>query len=948
MRLAAYLIAWLSLTPALFAQTATLRGQVTDESGALLQKATVTLNGPNGLALAAITDDRGMYVFPRLEPNDYSVSGSAPQLATVQPVKISLPLGTTTLNLQLKLVTTAQHVTVEDTAGPALSTEASNNANALVLRADDLQALSDDPADLMADLQALAGPSAGPNGGAIFIDGFSGGELPSKEAIREVRVNQNPFSPEYDALGFGRVDVFTKPGADHFRGALDYNFADEVWNSRNPYSAEKAPLLLNELEGNVGGPLGKRASFFFDFQRNSVSNGAIINAVTLDSQNAIQPFFGVYNVPQSFTRGSPRIDYQLNEKNTLTFRYSVTHSGINGTGIGSFDLDSRGYNFSYLNQTAQITETAVLGSTINETRFQYFRSAVDRLPVSDAPAVEVLGSFNSGGATAGRSPDTQNNFELQNYTTISKGAHVWKFGVRLREQSDDNVSRQNFNGTFVFGGSAEISSIELYQQAVLGESGALPTQYTVTQGAPELLVRQFDLSAFVGDDWRVRPNLTFSYGLRYEMQTNIHDWTDFAPRLAAAWAPAGSAKNPNPKTVLRAGFGIFYDRFPLADVLLARRYNGTNQRQYFVENPNFFSGTPSLAGAAYITDELSSSLRAPYYLQSSVTVERQLPAHTTLALTYANTHGLHALRSEDVNAPVPGTYNQDVPGSGVYPFGQPNPVFLMESSGIYNQNQLIANVNARVNGGLSLFGFYVLSKAMSNTDSIGTFPGKPYDYTGEYGPAATDIRHRVTVGGSINTRWNVRLSPYVTIQSGAPFNITTGSDLYGTTLFNARPGFATDPTKPGLIETPYGLLDPNPTPDERLVPRNYGRGPGLMSLNLRVAKTFGFGGQKGEAKAAKDSGGGSQSTVGANPALASGGLAMRSIIGAPTTERRYNLVVGMVARNVLNHTNPGPIIGDITSPFFGRANQMAGNANGEGLSENADNRRLEMQFRFQF
>ncbi len=468
------LLACSCLAATAFDQTATLRGLVTDESGALVQKASVTLTGSNGLALAAITDDRGTYVFPRLEPGDYVVSASAPELATAQALRMSLTAGTTTLNLQLKLIAAPQHITVQETAGPALSTEASNNASAVVLRADDLQALSDDPEDLMTDLQALAGPAAGPNGGAIFIDGFSGGELPSKEAIREVRVNQNPFSPEYDALGFGRVDVFTKPGADHFRGAIDYNFADEVWNSRNPYSAEKAPLVLNELEGNIGGPLGKRASFFFDFQRNTVDNGAIINAVTLNSQNAIQPFFGVYNVPQNFTRGSPRIDYQINDKNTLTLRYSITHSDINGTGIGSFDLDSRGYNFSYLNQTAQITETAVLGSTINETRFQYFRSAVDRLPFSDAPAIEVLGSFNSGGATAGLSPDTQNNFELQNYTTISKGAHVWKFGARLREQSDDNVSRQNFNGTYIFGGSGDISSIEPLSAGARGTARRLP------------------------------------------------------------------------------------------------------------------------------------------------------------------------------------------------------------------------------------------------------------------------------------------------------------------------------------------------------------------------------------------------------------------------------------------------------------------------------------------
>ena len=342
-----------------------------------------------------------------------------------------------------------------------------------------------------------------------------------------------------------------------------------------------------------------------------------------------------------------------------------------------------------------------------------------------------------------------------------------------------------------------------------------------------------------------------------------------------------------------------------------------------------------LNGATYVIQELSSSLRAPYYLQSSVTVERQLPANTTLALTYANSHGLHLLRSEDINAPL----------NGGYPFGQANPRFLMESSGLYNQNQFIANVNTRVNDGLSLFGFYVLSKAMSNTDGINTFPANPHDFTGEYGPAATDIRHRGTFGESLNTRWNVRLSPYVTVQSGAPFDITTGSDLYGTTLFNARPGFATDPTRPGLIQTPYGLLDPNPIPGEKLVPRNYGRGPGQISVNLRLQKTFGFGAEKGESKSG---GGRGQSAGTANPVLASGGLVMRNIIGTPSTRRRYNLTIGISVRNVLNHTNPGPIIGDITSPFFGRANQMAGGLNGEGFSENADNRRLESQIRFQF
>ncbi len=909
------LIVVLFLASAAFAQTATLRGQVTDESGAVIPSAKVTLTAPDGLVKTAIADGQGSYSFSGLTPGGYSVSGSAPQLAAPQPAKVSLRPGVQTLNLQLKIVSPTQQVTVQDNPGATVSTDAANNASALVLRGDDLQALSDDPEDLLTDLQALAGPSAGPSGGSIFIDGFSGGELPAKESIREVRINQNPFSPEYDKLGLGRIEIFTKPGADRYRATVDYNFANDVWNSRNPYSAQKAPLLLNEFEGNGGGPVNRRASFTLDAQRNMVDNGAIINAVTLDPQTfGISPFISVFKIPQRFTRATPRADYQLSDKNTLTFRYSATHSNIAGAGIGGFDKISRGYDYQYTNQTAQITETAVVGATINETRFQYYRSASQRIASSLSPEIQVLGSFNDGGSQVGRSFDTQNSFELQNYTSMVRGAHTWKFGVRLRGQTDDNVSPQNFNGRFTFGGGLDTSSIERYRRTLLFEQNGLspaqiralgggPTQFSINAGEPALSVHQVDLGPFVGDDWRVRPNITLSLGLRYEAQTNIHDWRAVAPRIAVAWAP-------RPKTVVRAGFGAFYDRFALANTLTARRYNGIVQQQYVVTDPDFFPNIPSFSAlAAYqsaqIVQEVSSSLRAPYVLQSALTVERQLPANTTLAVTYTNSRGLHMLRSEAL------------------PLGKAGPVFLMKSSGVYNQNQLVANVSAKVNAGLSLSGSYTFNQAMSNTDGLGTFPANPHSFAGEYGPASTDVRHRMTFSGTINTRWNVRFSPLVTVQSGPPFDITAGSDLYGTTLFNGRPGVATDPTRPGVIRTRYGLLDPNPTPGEKVLPRNYGRGPGLITVNLRVAKIFGFGAERG------------------------GKPGSRAIF-APPVGRRYSLVVSMSARNLLNHTNPGPIIGNITSPLFGQANQSVGNLNGEGFSENANNRRLESQIRFTF
>ena len=981
-RICSYLLA-LGLTCALMAQTVTLRGRVTDASGSAVPGAKVTITDAGGTVKTASADGGGTYSFAGVAPGDYTVRADAPNLTQPQAAQISLQAGVQTLNLTLQVAATVEKVTVRENAAPTLSTDSSNNASALVLRGDDLLALSDDPDDLAADLQALAGPSAGPNGGAIFVDGFSGGELPSKESIREIRINQNPFSPEYDKLGYGKIEIFTKPGFDKYRGTVDYNLGTDLWNTRNPYSPVKAPFLLNEFEGSAGGPLTKRASFTVDAQRNMVDNGSIVNAVTLNPQTlAVQPFAATITTPGRYTKVSPRVDYQLNANNTLMFRYGITHSDVPENGIGAFDLTTRGFHSQFTNQTVQAAETAVFGATVNETRFQYYRSATQSIANSPDPEIQVLGSFNGGGAQSGRTFDTQNSYELQNYTSAVKSGHSWKFGIRLRGQTEDNVSPQNFNGTFTFGGGAladelnaqnqpvldasgqpvlaPITSIERYRRTLLFQQLGYPaaqiralgggaTQFSIAAGIPGLAVHQVDVGVFAGDEWRVRPNVTVSLGFRYETQSHIHDWRDFAPRLAVAWAPGGGGKNAHGKTVLRAGFGMFYDRFPLANTLTAGRYNGIVQQQYVATNPDFFPNVPaagSLAGfqSAQVVEEISSRMRAPYIVQSAITLERQLPAHTTLAVTYTNSHGLHLLRSQDINAPLPGTYNPAVQDSGVFPLGRPGPVFLMESAGIYNQNQLIANVNAKLNAGFSLFGFYVLNHAMSNTDGIGTFPANPYNSAGEYGPAATDIRNRFTIGGSINLKWNVRISPFAVVQSGAPFDITAGSDLYGTTLFNGRPGIATGMNKPGLIETAYGLLDPNPSAGEALLPRNYGRGPGQISLNLRLAKTIGFGKERGAAGSAQQPGAGGGSVT----AAAASGRGLGGIIGTPTTPHRYNLSFGLSIRNLLNHTNPGPITGDITSPYFGLANQVAGGPNGEGFYENANNRRLESQIRFTF
>ena len=981
--------------------SATLRGQITDETGAVVPGATVTLTGPAGLSKSATTANDGSYAFAGLPPGDYTVQVSASQLTLSEPENLSLKAGVQTLNLQLKVAPTEQNFTVQESAGPPVNTDPSNNASALVLRGTDLEALADDPDDLATDLQALAGPSAGPNGGAIFVDGFSGGGLPPKESIREIRTNQNPFSPEYDTLGLGRIEIFTKPGTDKFHGTAFYNFGDSVWNSRNPYAAEKAPFLLKEYGVSVSGPIGHRASFALLAQREAVDNGAIINGSTLDPQTLaiIDPYTQVFSVPQRRITVNPRVDYQLNSKNFLTVRCTFLPADIADAGVGSFNLVSQGYDANFTSQTLQVTETALVGpKTINETRFQFFRIVSSLIANSSGPTLQVLGAFNGGAAQLGRSFDAQNNYELTNSWSLSRGAHTWKFGARLRGTTDTSVSPQNFAGTFTFGGGLapeldannqevlnsgqpvliDINSIERYRRTLIFQKMSLPaaqiralgggaTQFSISAGDPAISAHRFDAGIFAGDDWRVRANLTLSYGLRYEIQTNIHDWRDFAPRLALAWAPGGQSTKSAPKSVIRAGFGMFYDRFSLANTITSLRYNGIVQQQYVITNPDFFPTVPPIsslpaAQSASIVQQVSPTLHAPYVMQSALSYERQLPRHMTLAVTYANTHGLHLLRSRDINAPLPGTFNPQISGSGVFPLGTPGPVFLMESSGLYNQNQLITNVNGNVNQNLSFFGSYVYNRAMSNTDGLRTFPANPYSMVGEYGPAATDIRDRVSFGGTISTKWGLRFSPLLTANSGPPFDITAGQDIYGDTLFNGRPGIAISPTRSGLVSTSYGLLDPNPAPGEKILPRNFGRGPGWMMLNLNVRKVFTFGrsGERGGVAAGIPGGNGAPGAPG-GPFPTAGGAQ-----GGPSPGRRYTLTIGLSVRNILNSTLPGPIVGNITSPLFGLANQSSAGGFGGGggaqtgngpfggqqtgavFSEAANNRRLELQTRFTF
>jgi hypothetical protein len=942
------------LTLGVEAQTAMLRGTVADQTGARVAGATVTITDASGSAHMAQCDQKGAFSFTQLAPGMYRVEAAAPAMSLEQPLSVILKAGAQNLDLVLLVQGTKQQIEVQSQSGPIISAESVNNASSIVLRGTDLQSLGDSQEDLSQDLQALAGPSAGPNGGELFVDGFSGGTLPSKESIREIKINQNPFSPEYDKLGYGRIEISTKSGSEQLHGLTFFNIGDSVWNSRDPYAQAKAPFLLREYGGNVGGPFNRALAYFLDVEGAAIDNGAIINGVIVDPTLAITPFNSVFTVPQRRIIVSPRLDYKLNTNHTLSFLYRVEQANIRDSGVGSLNLASLSNHVHFLSHTFQASETAAIGDhVVNEARFQFFRIGSSTLPNTPGYELQVLGAFNGGGSQLGPVYDTQNNFEGQDYVTLIHQRHSMHFGMRVRETNDSNMSRANFSGMFTFAGGfgpelnasnqsvldsagnailVPLQSIERYQRTLmfqkLGYSpaqirafGGGATQFVANAGNPNISASQTDIGVFFGDEWRVTPSLVITPGLRYEWQTNMNDWRDFAPRIGMSWQPQKS------KFVLRAGFGIFYTRFALANVITALRFNGLDQQQYAVYNPDSYPDPPSITVPSAI-QQLSPSLRAPYLMQSVLSVERQLVRNTTVAVTYSNTHGLHQLRTEDRNAPLPGTFDPAIPGSGIFPLGLAAQVFQMASNGLFNQNQVIANVNSRLSAAFSFFCTYTFNRALSNTDGLTTVPANPYNFAGEYGPAITDIRNSVVIGGSYE-RWKLRISPMLTLRSGPPFDITTGSDIYGDTLFNARPGITTDPNKAGLIQTRYGLLDPNPAPGEPTLSRNYGRGPGYILLNLRLTKLFEFGGRSENGAIAAASG---------KPASGS------------SERHRYTISLSASLRNLLNHKNPGPIVGDITSPLFGQANQTYGatGLGGTGFLETANNRRLELQAKFIF
>ena len=920
-----------------------IRGVIADPTGAVIPGARVTITGDDGKSASATTGRDGAYRFPDVAPGTYQLIVTAKGFADAAMGVQADPGKSVMQDVKMQLPVEQQQVTVTDEA-LGVSTSAENNASSVVIKGKDLDALSDDPDELQDELNALAGPAAGPSGAQIYIDGFTGGQLPPKSSIREIRINQNPFSAHYDKLGYGRIEILTKPGTDKLHGNFMVMGNDSAFNSLNPFVTQEPSYYTTFMAGSAGGALGKKASWFSSvFFRDNQSN-SIVNAELLNSSNAVYNYSAAFANPQSRLDFSPRLDFQLGEKNTLTLRYSLNRQVQTNSGVSQFALPSQGYNVTNYENTVQLVDTQVLSANaVNETRFQYMRDNDQQAAQNADPTITVQGAFTGGGSNSGVVRDNQDRFELENDTTLAHGPHAIEFGGRFRLTRDANFSTSGFNGNFIYAG------IAAYQAAT-------PAEYDITVGNPNASIALFDAGLFYQDDFKVKPNFTLSYGLRYEAQNRISDRNDWAPRVSIAWAPTRGSK-PG-KTVIRAGYGWFYDRFASNYVLDAIRNNGINQKQYVVKNPTFTTNPPPVAtlaaqsAVAPTIVQVDPHFKASLNMQAAVGVEHQFGKAATASITYVNSHGVHQYFSDNINAFLPGTYDIAT-GTGTRPNGINENIYQFESEGIYNQNQVTVNYNVRAKR-VSLFGFYMLNFANADTSGATYFPTNQFDPRADYGRANFDTRNRFLLGGNVTGPYGVSFSPMIVANSGSPFNITVGQDLNGDNQFNDRPAYATAAST-DVVNTQWGAFDLNPTAGETAIPYNLGTGPGQFSMNMRVSKSFGIGPKvTGPSSQGGFFGGpGGPPPGGGRGGMMGGGLGPGGLSGnrggppgmnQAGAARRYSLTFAAMTRNVFNNVNLAPPVATLSSPLFGKSNALAG-----GFFSSPDsNRSIDLQVSFSF
>lgn len=820
----------------------TLRGTVTDTTGGVIISAVVQLDDGAGHQSEATTDERGVYQFAALEPANYTLRIVYPGFSPLQRTVDLRRSAPESLDLTLEIlldekVDVASTLTLQDS--PLTQT----------LTREELALLPDDSRRLLQRLRELAGTRGRRGDVVIYVDGFREGlRVPPKERIQMIRISAHPFSAEFPEPGRARIEITTRPGADKVKADLALNFSDEALNGREFFSRSRPASRLQHVTGYLSGPLLRNRlsiSAFGGQWEQDTSN--VFNATVLDpvSQEPLA-VSGAVPAPTRISNLLVGADTLAGKRHTFMMMYGHNEERATNQGLDTaYDLPERVYTRTGLEDIARGSLLSIATSSlVNDLHVELGRRSHRRQAVTDAPAVLVLDAFHAGGNQDSlQFYETSDTVEIRNTLTYAFRKHMVKVGVQAEGTQRTNIDRSGFGGTFIFGTDVErdsagvplvnadgltqnITPLERYRRTLLNLPGYGPSQLSIVSGDPRVAFKQGWLAWFAQDDWAIAPRLTVSLGLRHEWQSLLDDPDgSLAARFGAGWTIDAAGRN-----VVRGGVGLFDTRLDGDLALDTTRFDGHHQHEVTVQRPGVFPEVPvDVAGSAISNTAIhlmAPDLRVPRTLLSTVSYERKLPGNLLAAVEYAHQRGSRLLLRRNHNART---------GDGVLPFPGQGPIIQYESLGEAKRDELQVSLRFNVTKIMSASGGYTRAWSRATTDGWRSAPAAFGDLSSEWGLPADDREHQYHLGGTFYLPWQIYVSPYVSGSSGRPFNVTTGRDNNGDTLFTDRPGLASE-GQPGAIRTPLGIFNPNPRPGDVLVPRNLGRGPDELRLDFHVSK----------------------------------------------------------------------------------------------------------------
>ncbi len=817
--------------------SATLSGRVEDASGAVVSGASLTAtNLDTNQKQSATTNNDGRYRFPYLQVGGYSLSVEAPgftpltrQLTLTIGQSLDLPIKLEVAGVSAQVNVSSDVPLIETVRTQVTETIQPSEIDSLPLNGRnylDLALLVPGVAPTnTGSNQRFAETSAVPGQGisiagqrnlynSFIVDGVSAnddaadltGTYYSEEVVNQFQVITSGGIAEFGRASGGVVNIITKSGTNDWRGKL-YGFArNQRFDARNPLAPTKDLLTQAQYGGTISGPIKQDRTFFFtNFEQTRRNYSAVITiapsaVATINNRlNAVGyqgPRLATGVVPASFdtTNFFARVDHKLNDRNQLSARYSLYHiAADNSRTVGGLNAVSRGSGLDDTDQTIQASNITTLSSrTLNEARFQFTNSRLGA-PVNDTigPAVGISGVANFGTATSSPLARDINLFELVDNVSTQAGNHSPKAGVDFLYNRVNIVFPGAVQGVYAFNSLNNFltGNYSTFQQAF-----GVPNQF---QSNP-------NVGFFGQDEWRVRSNFTINAGLRYDLQFLPDpirtDRNNIAPRLGFAYAPGDR------KTVIRASFGLYYDRIPLRATSNALQRDGS---KYVVVQlaptqagapvfPNVLAAQP----ATFITKpnitRIDPHIESSYSEQANVQVERELPGDAVVSVGYLHLRALHIIASRNVNVPT-------APASaGIPNLGRPDPnwgnIARFESAGDSDYNGMVVSFNKRAARWANVRVSYTLSKT---TDDAGNFffstPQNNFNLRDDMGRSDNDQRHRLVVSGSFQAPeeskgeglgralHGFQLSYIYTYASRLPFNVLLGSDRNFDTNNNDRP-----------------------------------------------------------------------------------------------------------------------------------------------------------------